>query len=219
MRRALLSSSDVSVLASMAIVILCTLALFLSGYAIQQRTLRDLRAAIRPRETRPSPKAHLPDRFRTSTTELGDGTVVLLESDADKEAKEVERLVATAHAPSEAETTPREEEEDASSDHDGRREKQQQQEEGERRRASRREKGNKDDKAAAAARPVSQRQRAIIEQLQADVAAKSWGVEHPDPLKKSKVPITRAERRRLIKEEISRLAQSEQRVYYQRRLW
>ncbi|RDA89228.1 hypothetical protein CP532_0578 [Ophiocordyceps camponoti-leonardi (nom. inval.)] len=31
-------------------VVLCTLALFLSGYVIQQRTLRDLRAAIRPHE-------------------------------------------------------------------------------------------------------------------------------------------------------------------------
>jgi hypothetical protein len=36
---------------------------------------------------------------------------------------------------------------------------------------------------------------------------------------KSKVPVSRAERRRLIKEEIQRLSQSEERVYYQRRLW
>lgn len=55
--------------------ILCTTALFLSGYAIQQRTLRDLRKAIRP-DPRPSPKIYLPDRFKGSTTELEDGTVI-----------------------------------------------------------------------------------------------------------------------------------------------
>ncbi|KAF4587346.1 hypothetical protein GQ602_004039 [Ophiocordyceps camponoti-floridani] len=54
MRKLLLNSSEVSVLATLTTVILCTLALFLSGYAIQQRTLRDLRAAIRPHE---SPRA------------------------------------------------------------------------------------------------------------------------------------------------------------------
>ncbi|KAL3965200.1 hypothetical protein VFPFJ_06130 [Purpureocillium lilacinum] len=205
MRRALLSSSDVSVLASMAIVILCTLALFLSGYAIQQRTLRDLRAAIRPRETRPSPKAHLPDRFRTTTTELEDGTVVLVESDADKEAKEVEQLVATAHMPEDEKASHEVKSDNAQEKQRHRQRHRQQQQQP----ASRKENAG----------PVSERQRSIIAQLQADVAAKSWGVEHPDPLKKSKVPITRAERRRLIKEEIQRLAQSEQRVYYQRRLW
>lgn len=181
--------------------ILCTLALFLSGYAIQQRTLRDLRAAIRPRETRPSPKAHLPDRFRTTTTELEDGTVVLVESDADKEAKEVEQLVATAHMP-----------EDEKASHEVKSDNAQ-----EKQRHQQQQQQPASQKKNAV--PVSERQRTIIAQLQADVAAKSWGVEHPDPLKKSKVPITRAERRRLIKEEIQRLAQSEQRVYYQRRLW
>lgn len=39
-------------------VVACTLALFLSGYAIQQRTLRDLRAAIKP-PPRPSPQVYI----------------------------------------------------------------------------------------------------------------------------------------------------------------
>jgi hypothetical protein len=56
-------------------VVLFTLALFLSGYAIQQRTLRDLRRAIRP-DPRPSPKIYLPDRFKKSTTELEDGSII-----------------------------------------------------------------------------------------------------------------------------------------------
>lgn len=60
---------------------------------------------------------------------------------------------------------------------------------------------------------------AMVEQLKAQMEQKSWAVEHPDPLVKSKVPISRAERRRLIKEEIQKLSQSEDEIYYQRRLW
>lgn len=62
-------------------------------------------------------------------------------------------------------------------------------------------------------------QLAMVAALQADVAQKSWGVEHPDPMAKSKVLVTRAERRRLIKEEVQRLSRSKEKVYYQRRLW
>lgn len=42
-------------------------------------------------------------------------------------------------------------------------------------------------------------------------------VENPDG--ETKKPVSRAERRRLIKAEIDRLASGEQPVYYQRRLW
>lgn len=51
---------------------------------------------------------------------------------------------------------------------------------------------------------------------------KGWKVKdqkHPDPDAASEKPISRAERRRLIKEEIKRLSQGEEPVYYQRRLW
>lgn len=60
-------------------VILCTAALFLSGYVIQQRTLRDLRAAIRP-ATKPPPLIFLPDRFKKQTTEPG-GRIVEVDDD------------------------------------------------------------------------------------------------------------------------------------------
>ncbi|KAM4063834.1 hypothetical protein HRG_006936 [Hirsutella rhossiliensis] len=200
MRRAVLTSSEVSVLASMIIVILCTLALFLSGYAIQQRTLRDLRAAIRPRESRPSPKAHLPDRFRTSTTELADGSVVLVESEAAREAREMEQAVAAVVVVTQQTSL---EDDAVAAGHDEQQQQQQQ-------------KRETDDKQAVA----TEKQRAVVQQLQAQVAAKSWGVEHPDPLKNSRIPVTRAERRRMIKDEIRRLAQAgDQPVYYQRRLW
>ncbi|KAJ4408611.1 hypothetical protein N0V85_004218 [Neurospora sp. IMI 360204] len=44
-------------------------------------------------------------------------------------------------------------------------------------------------------------------------------LEHPDPDKRAEKAVSAAERRRLIKEEIQRLAQPEERGYYQRRLW
>lgn len=72
-------------------------------------------------------------------------------------------------------------------------------------------------RAGAAAAPSEK--VAIVEQLRAQMEQKSWAVENPDPLAKSKVPVSRAERRRLIKEELQKLSQSEERVYYQRRLW
>ncbi|KAK3310769.1 uncharacterized protein B0T15DRAFT_489422 [Chaetomium strumarium] len=77
----LLTSGQVSIAISSGVVFLCTAALFLSGYALQQRTLRDLRAAIQT--PKPSPKIFLPDRFKQSTTELPDGTIVTLDEDAD----------------------------------------------------------------------------------------------------------------------------------------
>lgn len=178
--------------------ILCTLALFLSGYAIQQRTLRDLRAAVRPRESRPSPKAHLPDRFRSSTKELPDGTIVLVESEAAREAREMERAVTVSATSAE---------DDAAAERNTQRQGQEQQQQ--------RKQGGGDRQVVA-----TEKQRALLQQLQAQVAAKSWGVEHPDPLKNSRIPVTRAERRRLIKDEMRRLAQADQQpVYYQRRLW
>jgi hypothetical protein len=66
---------------------------------------------------------------------------------------------------------------------------------------------------------VSSEKLAMVEALKAQAAQKSWAVEHPDPLVRSKVPITRAERRRLIKEEMQKLARSDEPLYYQRRLW
>lgn len=45
-------------------------------------------------------------------------------------------------------------------------------------------------------------------------------VEEPTPKKKlEEKPVSRAERRQKIKEEIRRLSEGQERVYYQRRLW
>lgn len=66
---------------------------------------------------------------------------------------------------------------------------------------------------------VPDAKRAIVEQLKAQVARKTWAVEHPDPLIKNRVPIDAFERRRLIREEIQRLSTVKTKVGYQRRVW
>ncbi|KAG9244301.1 hypothetical protein BJ878DRAFT_567702 [Calycina marina] len=55
----LLTSSQVSVAITCTIIFLFTLALFLSGYVIQQQTVRDLRAAIKPHVNQPILVSHL----------------------------------------------------------------------------------------------------------------------------------------------------------------
>ncbi|KAI9904035.1 hypothetical protein N3K66_000564 [Trichothecium roseum] len=162
------------------------MALFLSGYAIQQRTLRELRVAVKPRARRPvpEPQAYLPDYFKASTVTLDDGTVVENESEADREER-LQRL-----AMIEVEATEQ-----------------------------------ADEEAAAARLRVDNEARAgtdkmaLVEELRQQAASKSWSVDHPDPLVKSRVPISRAERRRLIKEEMQRLSRTDQKVLWQPRLW
>ncbi|KAH6674905.1 hypothetical protein B0J14DRAFT_588396 [Halenospora varia] len=68
----LLTSSQVSVAISSFIVFFFTLALFLSGYVLQQQTVRDLRAAIKPQIVRPLPELqlYLPPQFREHDEEV-----------------------------------------------------------------------------------------------------------------------------------------------------
>lgn len=81
------------------------------------------------------------------------------------------------------------------------------------------EEEHKEKKVAVPEGEPTKEQLAMLATIQKSVKDKSWAVEHPDPLAKNKAPISAAERRRLIKEEIKKLAQSEKPVYYQRRLW
>jgi hypothetical protein len=56
----------------LGIVFIFTTALFLSGYVLQQRTVRDIRAAIKPQLLGPSgPELYIPPQFRTG--EFWDG--------------------------------------------------------------------------------------------------------------------------------------------------
>ncbi|KAK3694578.1 hypothetical protein B0T22DRAFT_452841 [Podospora appendiculata] len=191
----LLTSSQASVAISSSIVVVFTLALFLSGYAIQQRTLRDLRAAIKP-SPRPKPDIFLPDRFKQSTTELEDGTVVALEDDyhprhteRQKTQRQQQQHGGNGGTVVEIKLTPPtnqapEKPLDAPTK-TAKQSKQQQQ-----------QKKKKTKKGSSSSN-------------------KEKDAEQEQPQK----PISRAERRRLIKEEITRLARGEQKGGYQRRLW
>ncbi|KAI1803727.1 hypothetical protein F4811DRAFT_523331 [Daldinia bambusicola] len=177
----LLTSSQVSVVLSSGIVVLCTAALFLSGYVIQQRTLRDLRAAIKPtRIPRPSPKVYFPDhhnspshledtindsrlKHRRSQYSAGEGgeedVVIVRPTVSDEKLEQKEPAVP-----------------------------------------------ERDDAIAGA-------------QVGTPNDVDELAVEKKKEKKVEEKPISRAERRRKIKEEIRRLSEGQERVYYQRRLW
>lgn len=211
---------------------------------IQQRTVSHLRAAIRPDS---SPQIYLPDRFRDDTTELADGTIVMLDEynrpvrlksgrisigkgpevteeasgeplvgeplvgdgqgaveiqveetlPAVSDGQEQQQIVMAAEEPATAQ--------EFSQDHDAQQE-------------------INHDPPLPPPPPAEE-----VVKVQAQPQASPWEVrsedlprdEEPvdDGAEKDEKPISRAERRRLIKEEIQRLSQGETPIYYQRRLW
>ncbi|GAP90175.1 hypothetical protein SAMD00023353_4200160 [Rosellinia necatrix] len=201
----LLTSSQASVLITSGIVLLCTSALFISGCLIQQRTLRDLRSAIRPAVvTRPRPKywdeeAVLARRARvtkTTTIRLEDGTRVQIQGSgaevvADplplqkQEQEQEEENGAGDGEVIEVRPTMPDIEEPLPPPPDGQ------------------PGDDNDDNAADGGR----------DDTELDVKG-SW-----DGVQEGGVPLSRAERRKRIKAEIRRLSQGDTPVYYQRRLW
>ncbi|KAL2023528.1 hypothetical protein VTK56DRAFT_2136 [Thermocarpiscus australiensis] len=184
----LLTSAQVSVAVSSGVVFFFTTALFLSGYAIQQRTLRDLRAAIKG-PPRPSPKIFLPDRFRQSTTELPDGTIIVLDGDDGGITEQKEPvLVEVMPTPPGHGTGPNSVSDEQPT-------------------------GPGDDDLnlnADSSSPDADEDRS---------KRRGEGSEEQDEPENPQKPISRAERRRRIKEEIMKLSQGQERGYYQRRLW
>lgn len=182
------------------------MALFLSGYTIQQRTLQDLRVAIRPGSLKPSPKAHLPGYFKREMVKLQDGTVIVQESQADRDEKERMAKKFELHEPN-AKTKSKKNQKPIEIA------------------KPIEEKTPKEKKESDTVQTVETKDQATEEQLRMldiikkQAAQQAWGVDHPDPQAKNPLPITRAERRKLIKDEIQRLAQADRPVLYQRRLW
>lgn len=174
--------------------VIFTAALFLSGYAIQQRTLRDLREAIKP-SPRPKPQIFLPDRFKTTTTELEDGTIVVVDLDLGEDKyrppkSHTEQIVIEVRPTAEGD----EEEKQG---------------------------GNEMQRMDDVTEGPQTKDDAELADADAPGTAEATGdgaTRSPAKAKKEK-KISRAERRRLIKEEIQRLAQAERPMLYQRRLW
>ncbi|KAI0101325.1 hypothetical protein GGR51DRAFT_530230 [Nemania sp. FL0031] len=198
----LLTSSQVSVLITTGMVLLCTSALFISGCLIQQRTLRDLRSAIRPAVvTRPKPRYWDVEAMQRQRREgvktrikLEDGTLVEIQGpSADVEPVEPVALeLGTEMTDGEQEgeivevqLTPRDAEE--------------------------LELGQKQAEPS----PGSGGENESRENEAVDTAAApAW-----DGVQEGGEPLSRAERRRRIKAEIQRLSHGDTPVYYQRRLW
>ncbi|KAK0703529.1 hypothetical protein B0T26DRAFT_681188 [Lasiosphaeria miniovina] len=212
----LLTSAQVSFAVSTSVILLCTAALFLSGYVIQQRTLRDLRAAIRP-TPRVSPKIFLPDRFKQSTTELEDGTVIAVDDPYDsrtRPAAAVEVKPTPPQQPDSAAPELRQQPIDANTDTgetDASQQKLPTKTAPEHDAHAQKTKTKKKKTKPARSRwwPYKQKK---------DAAASADEDKDADD-KDSQKPISRAERRRRIRADIQKLSQGSQRGYYQRRLY
>lgn len=179
-----------------------------------------LRAAIRPN---PSPQIYIPDRFREDTTELADGTIVVL----DEYNRPVRQRISVSGRPdgrgndlddSEAGEVAVEVKETPAESLD---EQQQQRvlaieklrQETEDAEAQEQKQGPEQAPVESKPQPAPWEMRAGGEQIPRE------GTEHAEVETQLEKPVSRAERRRLIKEEIMRLAQGDEPVYYQRRLY
>lgn len=103
MRRILLSQSQVSVFASSLVIFVFTLLLFLSGYVIQQRTVKGLQVAIKPRIPKPPPSLQVQDRrdegpqLQPSRLFRGNGKIAYTNLDAAEQLSESVDWAKLAH--------------------------------------------------------------------------------------------------------------------------
>lgn len=198
-------------------VVAFTTALFLSGYVIQQRTVGHLRAAIRPN---PAPQIYIPDRFRQDTTELADGTIVVL----DEYNRPTRQKIAGSREPGgqnyavheSDKAEPVVEVKETPADSLGEQQQQRVLAIEQLRQETENAQGREQHQEKLP--PVETKPQPAPWEVRAEVEQTSnESNEHPDD--ETKKPVSRAERRRLIKEEIMRLSQGDEPVYYQRRLY
>lgn len=176
-------------------VVVFTAALFLSGYVIQQRTLRDLREAIKP-SPRPKAQIFLPDRFKATTTELEDGTVIVVEVDMGADAYRPPKMVQTE--PVVVEVSPTVAGEEPGREDSGT--------------------GEKEGAGPDDAVDVLREGKPVEQPPDSGRQEDGEGKKKEGKTKREK-KLSPAERRRQIKEEIQRLAQGNERGIYQPRLW
>lgn len=207
-------------------VISFTIALFLSGYVIQQRTLRELRATIRPAERAHRHHIALPSGWENLSPEflrsrLGDEYEVPDEGyHARKEDITSARLIGNQAAGSGSAGTEQLVLRVTESRPDTEKQRAQESRDGEARVGGKDDSSNArvvDDEVLEATRsaavnpPESDRR---TEGQPSDQSAESTG---PDV--GTEKPLSRYERRKAIREEIRRLSYNPKPVYYQRRLW
>ncbi|PVH86209.1 hypothetical protein DL98DRAFT_510862 [Cadophora sp. DSE1049] len=193
----LLTSAQVSVAISSAIVFFFTTALFLSGYVLQQQTVRDLRAAIKPQLQR---SKTAPDLYLPTLNEDGYLVDMVQIETRPVEQDEKEQVVEVSASRSdstdeEGQQTP----DTGSDDMVG---------------ATRWQKAARRKKLEEQAQQVKGAQKQIVddknEESQKDKTTNSRSGEKP---------MSRAERRKKIKEQIMAEGQGETFKGYRRRMW
>ncbi|KAF4628451.1 hypothetical protein G7Y89_g9700 [Cudoniella acicularis] len=172
-----------------------TLALFLSGYVLQQQTIKDLRAAIKPQMVRPPPELqlYLPPRFRDDEDESdGKGTIDALPSDNTGNGEIINGIGGEVNGNGERQ-------------------------------------GEEDDDMVGATRwqkakrrkEKAMRQKALDaeknEKQSSSADSEMGGAKSPP--KPEEKPLSRAERRKKIKEEIMAAGDGESVTGYRRRMW
>ena len=139
------------------------------------------------------PKIFLPDRFNKMTTELADGTIVVIDTDDEITNANGQVIITADNAPSKSQASP----------HAG---------------------GHSDKDRQEAAKIVVEvrpSKSGAEDEVQSKKAQKEAGksVLVPEVPEKQQKPVSKAERRRRIKEELMNMAANEKPVYYQRRLY
>ncbi|KUJ09228.1 uncharacterized protein LY89DRAFT_628256 [Mollisia scopiformis] len=203
----LLTSSQVSIAISSFIVFFFTTALFLAGYVLQQQTVRDIRAVIKPQLVRAppnGPELFLPPQFRD------DGYLVDVIVDPVLPPKNEERTSATEVEVKETSQEESKENADEASEVEE----------------------NVDEDMIGATRwqkAARKKQLEALEAQQADGAQEPMGDEksasntnndgQKSEAQKQEEKLSRAERRRRIKEQILADGEGESFKGYRRRMW
>ncbi|KAL5325043.1 hypothetical protein ACEPPN_006165 [Leptodophora sp. 'Broadleaf-Isolate-01'] len=194
----LLTSAQVSVAISSAIVFFFTTALFLSGYVLQQQTVRDLRAAIKPQlqRTKTAPDLYLPALNE-------DGYLVDMVQIETRPTEEDVNEQVVEESPSESTGTEGAQEtvEAESEDMVG---------------ATRWQKAARRKKLEEA-KKANEDQKPMIDDQTKDSRKEKVGTKTKS--KPEEKPMSRAERRKKIKEQIMAEGQGETFQGYRRRMW
>ncbi|KAK2624853.1 hypothetical protein QTJ16_006046 [Diplocarpon rosae] len=200
----LITSGQISIAFSSAVVFLFTTALFLSGYVLQQATVRDLRAAIKPQLERslPRPDLFLPPQFNKEGY-LVDMVKIETQPIRDDVGGELLEEVSTAQNGSEESNV--EEDEQATKDTSlnmvG---------------ATRWQKAARKKKIDnEKSRPAEAAQESNVVSIPAE-SPEEEGTIKPQPGPK---PVSAAERRRRIREQIISQGEGESFKGYRRRMW
>lgn len=139
------------------------------------------------------PKIFLPDRFNKMTTELADGTIVTIDTEGEEETADGHGIITADNAPSKSQASPLV--------------------------GGRKDKGSRGaDDVIIEVRPSLPGAGKEMSRQKTQDGSEKIAVLPVAPEKEQK-PVSKAERRRRIKEDLMKMASNEKPVHYQRRLY